>query len=193
MYDLWISVARVEGACSGPVPMSPGRGFLVRDGCLTFPDGGPICLFALQSLIPLLPAKEREVCESWRTDWLWRVDEMQCPDPKGRVVWRVERRPFAGSEIEPGPVPEPEPGDLIVRVEDVRGVCTSGMRRGWRALLRGSSLYLPQPFCLYALQATVPLLPAMQRRLDPDDWMTREHAVICPDPAGNVILRIERI
>jgi len=67
------------------------------------------------------------------------------------------------------------------------------MAPGRSALLRGSSLYLPQPFCLYALQSLVPLLPAMQRPLEPDDWMASENAVICPDPAGNVVLRVDKI
>lgn len=60
-------------------------------------------------------------------------------------------------------------------------------------LLRESSLYLPQPFCLYALQAVLPLLPAMQRELTPDDWMAKENVIVCPDPAGNVLLRLDHL
>jgi uncharacterized repeat protein (TIGR04076 family) len=193
MYELWVSVERIEGACSGPVPMVPGTGFLVRNGSLHFPGGGPICLYALQSLMPLLPAKERRVDEAKADDWLWRVDTVQCPDPKGHTVWKIEQRPLGSTRVEPPALPSPEPGDLRISVERVDGACTSGMAPGRYALLRGSSLYLPQPFCLYALQAVAPLLPAMQRPLAPDDWMASENAVVCPDPAGDVILRIEKI
>ena len=193
MYELWVSVERIEGACSGPVPMVPGTGFLVRNGSLLFPGGGPICLYALQSLMPILQAKERRIDETEMDDWLWRVDSAQCPDPKGRTTWRIEQRPLGSTEIAVSAAPAPKPSDLQMTVERVDGTCTSGMAPGRSALLRGSSLYLPQPFCLYALQSLVPLLPAMQRPLEPDDWMASENAVICPDPAGNVVLRVDKI
>lgn len=193
MYELWVSVERIVGACSGPVPMVPGTGFLVRNGSLRFPGGGPICLYALQSLMTLLPAKERRIDEARTDDWLWRVETAQCPDPKGRTVWRIEQRTLGSTPVDSPVVPSPEPGDLCISVERVDGVCTSGLAPGQYALLRGSSLYLPQPFCLYALQAVAPLLPAMQRPLAPDDWMASENSVICPDPAGNVVFRIDKL
>jgi uncharacterized repeat protein (TIGR04076 family) len=61
--------------------------------------------------------------------------------------------------------------------------------------LRGGQLYIPphRHFCLYALQATLPLLPAKQRPLEDGDWLKEESHVICPDPAGNVIMRIKRV
>ncbi len=193
MDELWVCVDRVLGTCTGPIPMTPKRGFLVRDGRLLFPKGGPICLYALQSLLLLLPAKERTIAEPKDADWLWRVDEAQCPDPKGGVIWRIEKRPMGSSHVAVGPAPEAAAGDLRIAVHEVRGKCTSGMAPGHYALLRESSLYLSQPFCLYALQAILPLLPAMQRKLAPNDWMAEEKVVICPDPAGNVLLRVDRV
>jgi len=192
MHELWVVVERIEGACSGPVPMVPGTGFLVRDGSLYFPGGGPICLFALSSLLPLFPAKERPI-EEGSEDWLGRVHHAQCPDPKGRTIWRIDRREPDSTPIAGAVAPELREGDLLISVERVEGHCTAGMAPGRTALLRGSSLYLPQPFCLYAMQALLPLLPAMQRPLEPDDWMASENAVLCPDPAGNVVLRIDRV
>ena len=45
----------------------------------------------------------------------------------------------------------------------------------------------------YALQATLPLLPAKQRRNHPADWMgRRDSRVTCPDPACRPIMRIDR-
>jgi len=35
--------------------------------------------------------------------------------------------------------------------------------------------------------------PVMARPLRPDDWMAIENAVICPDPLGNVVLRVEKV
>ena len=56
--------------------------------------------------------------------------------------------------------------DLKVTVETVKGRCTSGMKPGNYFILRSGRLYIPadRHFCLYALQAVLPLLPAKQRR-----------------------------
>ena len=47
-------------------------------------------------------------------------------------------------------------------------------------------------FCLYALAAVIPLLPAKMRALDPNDWMTRDSLVVCPDPDERLTMRISR-
>ena len=201
MYELWIEVERVEGKCTGPVLMAPGTGFLVRNGSLVFPNGGPICLYALQSILPMIPAKERLTDDDPAADWMGRVHHVQCPDPKSRVLWRIQQRALGNTDIyspklrgsETPKAPEGRPGDLRVTVERIEGRCNEGMCVGRTALVRRSSLYLPQPFCLYAMQAVLPLLPAMQRCLDPGDWMATENEVVCPDPLGNVILRIEKV
>jgi len=199
MYELRIEVERVEGACTGPVPMIPGTGFRIRNGSLVFPGGGPICLYALQSILPMLPAKERLTDEDPDGDWITKVHHVQCPDPKGRTIWRIEQRPLRPTGTEQkghhaeSRLPVPAAGDLRIWVERIEGRCLEGMRVGRTALLRGSSLYLAEPFCLYAMQAVLPLLPAMQRPLAPGDWMATENELICPDPLGNVILRIEAV
>jgi uncharacterized repeat protein (TIGR04076 family) len=83
--------------------------------------------------------------------------------------------------------------DLRVVVREVQGKCTSGMQPGDRFSLRSGRLYIPpdRHFCLYALHAVLPLLPAKQRALADGDWLQTDSQVICPDPAGNVILSIE--
>ena len=85
--------------------------------------------------------------------------------------------------------------DLKISVESVQGKCTSGMQPGDYFILRSGRLYIPadQHFCMYALQAVLPLLPAKQRPLPEGDWLREDSHVICPDPAGNVIMRIERL
>ena len=85
--------------------------------------------------------------------------------------------------------------DLEVVVERIEGTCTCHMKIGDRCYLRGGGLSLPDgaSFCVYALQATLPLLPAKQRRNHPADWIETDARVACPDPAGRVILRIDRV
>jgi uncharacterized repeat protein (TIGR04076 family) len=84
--------------------------------------------------------------------------------------------------------------DLTVTVETIEGTCTCGMRVGDRFFLRGGKLTLPAGtgFCLYALQAAIPLLPAKQRQTAPADWMETDARVTCPDPACRLIMRIDR-
>lgn len=192
MHELRVGVERVEGRCSGPVPMGPGRYFVVRDGRLHFPEGGPICLFALQSILPLIPAKER-LDDGTSSDWMGKVHHVQCPDPDGRTVWRIEQRAPADAVRHQGTLPDPEAGDLQVVVDRIEGRCNAGTCVGDRVLVRGSSLYLAQPFCLYALASILTLLPAKDRCHDPDDWMVGPLEAVCPDPLGNVILKIEAI
>lgn len=85
--------------------------------------------------------------------------------------------------------------DLAVVVESINGTCTCSMRVGDRFFLRNSSsLSLPDGghFCVYALQAVLPLLPAKQRQNHPADWMETDSRAQCPDPACGLIMRIDR-
>jgi uncharacterized repeat protein (TIGR04076 family) len=205
MYELNVHVTKVMGHCTADPPMEAGDYFTVRDGDVHIPAGGYVCMWALHSLLPLITTKEREIAEAQDEDWVWRVHHAQCPDPAGRVIFKLERvgrleeesgaPEDAGADDWEPPAPDPDAPlrDLRVVVEEVRGKCTSGMRPGDYFLLRSGRLYIPpgRHFCLYALQAVLPLLPAKQRPLPEGDWLREDSHVICPDPAGNVILRIE--
>ena len=86
--------------------------------------------------------------------------------------------------------------DLRVTVERIEGRSVCGLEVGdWFELVESSRVRIPEGrhFCLYALQAVLPLLPAKQRVLDPEDWLERDSLVCCPDPDERVIMRIERI
>ena len=85
--------------------------------------------------------------------------------------------------------------DLQVTVEAIEGHCTCQMAVGDAFFLRSGKLSLPDgaDFCLYALQATIPLLPAKQRQGAAADWMETDTRVTCPDPACRLIMRIDRI
>jgi uncharacterized repeat protein (TIGR04076 family) len=60
--------------------------------------------------------------------------------------------------------------------------------------LRGEMLHLPpgQGFSIYSLAAVLPLLAAKQRVTDPNDWMSTDAEVACPDPNCPSRLRITR-
>lgn len=84
--------------------------------------------------------------------------------------------------------------DLTVVVEAIEGHCTCAMQVGDRFFMRGGKLSMPagQSFCLYALQAAIPLIPARQRPTHPADWITTDTRVTCPDPACRLIMRLDR-
>lgn len=92
MYDLRVVVQEIEGFCD--LPMKVGDYFEISGGRIHIPPGKYICLWALQSLMPMLPVKQREIAED--NDWIPRTDRMTCPDPNGRVIYRIEVLP-AGS------------------------------------------------------------------------------------------------
>jgi uncharacterized repeat protein (TIGR04076 family) len=59
----------------------------------------------------------------------------------------------------------------------------------------GENLSLPpgQTFPIYPLAALLPLIPAKQRMTHPNDWMSTDMDVACPDPNCGGIFRIQRI
>jgi len=222
MYELKIVATKVMGTCTAEPPVKRGDRFSVRDGNISIPEGGFICLWALQSILPLITPKEREICEAEDEDWMWRVHHAQCPDPEGRVIFKLERVGKLGQEpvaAHQSDTPLTGAGELVlgeseapanipsllvkqgqikslrVVVEEVRGKCTSGMSPGDYLVLHSGRIYIPagRHFCLYALQAVLPFLPAKQRLLQEGDWLKEDSHVICPDPAGNVIMRIETL
>jgi uncharacterized repeat protein (TIGR04076 family) len=61
--------------------------------------------------------------------------------------------------------------------------------------LKGEMLHLPpgQGFSIYSLGALLPLLAAKQRMTDPNDWMSTDAEVACPDPNCPSRFRIQRL
>jgi len=85
--------------------------------------------------------------------------------------------------------------DLRVVVERIEGRSVCGMRVGdWFELTHSSQLRTcpGRFFCVYALAAVLPLLPAKQRQLSPGDWLESDSHVARPDPDERLIMRIER-
>ena len=63
-----------------------GDYFIVRGGKISIPDGH-FCYWALNSILPLLPAKQRKLNEP--DDWMPRTWEVECPDPNGQVIMEI--------------------------------------------------------------------------------------------------------
>lgn len=86
--------------------------------------------------------------------------------------------------------------DLRVEVIAPEGATLyCGAQAGDYFELRGEMLHLPpgQGISIYSLAAVLPLLPAKQRRLDPNDWMMSDWEIACPDPNCPSRLRITRL
>jgi uncharacterized repeat protein (TIGR04076 family) len=87
LYDLRVTVERIEGrsVCG----LEVGDYFEVTESNrVRIPTGKHFCLYALQSVLPLLPAKQRRLSAS---DWLEQDSLVACPDPDERVIMRIER------------------------------------------------------------------------------------------------------
>lgn len=81
----------------------------------------------------------------------------------------------------------------VVAPEGARIFCNA--RAGDWFEVRGEMLHFPpgQGFSLYSLAALLPLLPAKQRATDPNDWMSTDAEVACPDPNCPTRFRITRL
>ena len=87
VYDLRVTVERIEGrsVCG----LAVGDYFEVTESSrVTIPEGKHFCLYALSSVLPLLPAKQRQMPPG---DWLEQDNFVACPDPEERTIMRIER------------------------------------------------------------------------------------------------------
>ncbi|MCU1536909.1 MAG: hypothetical protein JWP82_1260 [Humibacillus sp.] len=87
-----------------------------------------------------------------------------------------------------------ELADLRVVVDRIEGRSVCGLHVGDAfTVTRSSQLRIPGDghFCLYALAAVLPLLPAKQRALQAGDWLASDCEVACPDPEERLVMRIE--
>lgn len=87
MSKIKVTVERIDGHCN--LPMLVGDFFYVQDSKLSTPPGKYICIWALQSMMPIFPIlSEKESLKD--THWVKQVKHFTCPDPKGRVLYRLE-------------------------------------------------------------------------------------------------------
>ncbi len=86
--------------------------------------------------------------------------------------------------------------DLRVTVDSIEGRSVCGLSVGdYFEVTQSSHLTVPpgRHFCIYALAAVLPLLPAKQRALAEDDWLETEALVCRPDPDERLVMRVERL
>jgi len=82
---LLVRVKEVRGRCN---IHKPGDYFEVVGGRIMLTGSNKyVCMYSLSSLMPLLPAKQRNIVEP--DDWLPKVKEVECPDPEGVVIWEI--------------------------------------------------------------------------------------------------------
>ncbi len=84
--------------------------------------------------------------------------------------------------------------DLKVEVVANRGRMMCHERIGDYFELKSGTITMPpgQGFPLYAMAALLPLLPAKQRPTHPNDWMTTDSDIACPDVHCGAVFRITR-
>jgi uncharacterized repeat protein (TIGR04076 family) len=73
-------------------------------------------------------------------------------------------------------------------------VCSHKVGAAFRAVGENLVFAQEQPqFSLYALAALLPLLPAKQRPTHPNDWLSTDELIACPDPNCGARFKIERL
>lgn len=84
--------------------------------------------------------------------------------------------------------------DLKVEVTATDRPMVCSHREGDYFLVEGENLVFPQhnSFSMYALAALLPLLPAKQRVSNPNDWMSTDSYIACPDPNCGARFKITR-
>jgi len=87
MAKIKISVERINGYCNLPVRV--GDCFFVENSKLSVPPDQHVCIWALQSMMPVFPIlAEKDRLEDGH--WVKKVTHFSCPDPKGLVQYRLE-------------------------------------------------------------------------------------------------------
>jgi uncharacterized repeat protein (TIGR04076 family) len=103
LYDLHVEVEEGDApmVCNHPA----GSWFKVQGENLVFPSGQTFPLYPLASILPLLPAKQRDTHPN---DWMTTDAVVACPDPHcgGRFrITRTGRRAFRHSDVTAVPLP----------------------------------------------------------------------------------------
>jgi uncharacterized repeat protein (TIGR04076 family) len=87
MAKIKVTVERIDGYCNLPVLV--GDYFYLEDSKISVPEGKYICMWALQSMMPVFPILNEKDKLS-KGHWIRNVRHFTCPDPKGKVIYRLE-------------------------------------------------------------------------------------------------------
>ncbi len=100
LYDLKVEVISSNDGRPMVCPHNVGDYFTVTDDDLIeFPPGVRFPMYPLASILPLLPAKQREL---HKNDWMKSDAVIACPDPNcgGRfLITRGEKKTYRHSEM----------------------------------------------------------------------------------------------
>jgi carbon-monoxide dehydrogenase iron sulfur subunit len=82
-----VTVERIDGYCN--LPMFVGDHFYIEGSKLIIPEGKHVCIWALQSMMPVFPVfgVKDNLPDG---HWIKTVKHFVCPDPKGQVLYRLE-------------------------------------------------------------------------------------------------------
>jgi anaerobic carbon-monoxide dehydrogenase iron sulfur subunit len=87
MAKIKVTVAEIKGHCD--LPVGVGDCFFVEGAKLTIPEGQHVCIWALQSMMPVFPLfAEKDNLQG--DHWVKNENCFSCPDPKGLVQYRIE-------------------------------------------------------------------------------------------------------
>lgn len=96
LYDLKVEV--IQGEKEMVCKHNVGDYFLVIGEDLIFPETNRFSMYSLSALLPLLPAKQRELHSN---DWMLSDTIIACPDPHCGAqfkITRVGKREFSHSD-----------------------------------------------------------------------------------------------
>lgn len=87
MAKIKVTADKINGCCDLPVKV--GDYFFVDGAKLIVPEGQYVCIWALQSMMPVFPLfAERGNLRG--NHWVKSENCFSCPDPKGLVQYRLE-------------------------------------------------------------------------------------------------------
>lgn len=107
LYDLRVECIEING--DDVASYDVGDYFEVRGEELVFPDGQGFSMYALASLLPLLPAKQRKTHPN---DWMTTDTRVAGPDPNVSGVFRITRideRTFDHGNVSGESLDDPSP------------------------------------------------------------------------------------
>lgn len=107
LYDLKVEVISSGDGKRMICPHKVGDYFtLTNDDQISFPPGQSFPLYPLAALLPLLPARQRELNKA---DWMATDAIIACPDPHcgGRfLITRGQKRTYRHSDMSAVPMPK---------------------------------------------------------------------------------------
>lgn len=88
LFDLKVEIVAVKEGLEDICNHHIGDYFEVSGENVSIPAGKTFSMYALATVLPLLPAKQRVTHDN---DWMTTDDLVMCPDPNCQAVMRITR------------------------------------------------------------------------------------------------------